>query len=136
MEEIAERARGVINDASVTAAEAARAQALAGNDAKALGMLLAEQLVFVHSSGTVDSKASLLDKMAQGRIRYESVQLQPVKVQALGVDTWALWGTMNAHIVVSSMRRQVASSYVTVWVLDADGVVRLALHHGTPLTAA
>lgn len=120
----------------VKEAEFARQKALAANDANLLGTLLAENLVFVHSSGTVDDRHSLLGKLENGRIRYQSVSLQPLKVLALGADTWALWGEMEANIVVANTERQVASSYVTVWVLQADGVLRLVLHQGTPLARA
>lgn len=125
--------QGELKDFAVRVAESAREKALATNDKEALGVLLTEQLVFVHSSGTVDSRHSLLEKMEQGRIQYRSVRLQPAKVQLLAHDTWALWGKMDAQILVSDMQRQIESSYVTVWVLEADGVLRLALHQGTPL---
>ena len=54
---------------------------------------------------------------------------------SIRVNTWALWGEMEAQILVSGTQRQVVSSYVTVWVLEIDGVMRLALHQGTPLAA-
>ena len=123
------------NDFSDRMAESAREKALATNDKEALGALLAEKLVFVHSSGTVDSRNSLLEKLDQGRIQYQSVRLQPIKVRLLSDNTWALWGEMEAQILVSGTQRQVVSSYVTVWVLEIDGVMRLALHQGTPLAA-
>jgi hypothetical protein len=113
--------------------EFARQQALAANDAKLLGSLLDENLVFVHSSGTVDDRQSLIEKIETGRIQYQAVKLQPVKVLPVGANTWALWGKMDANIVVANTQRKVTSNYVTVWVLQADGVLRLALHQGTPL---
>ena len=121
------------DEALVKAAEFARQQALAANDAKLLGSLLDENLVFVHSSGTVDDRQSLIEKIETGRIQYQAVKLQPVKVLPVGANTWALWGKMDANIVVANTQRQVRSNYVTVWVLQADGVLRLALHQGTPL---
>lgn len=124
------------NETLVKEAEIARQKALAANDAHLLGTLLADNLVFVHSSGTVDDRHSLVEKIKSGRIQYQSVSLLPLKVLPLGADTWALWGKMDAKIVVANTERQVASSYVTVWVLQADGVLRLALHQGTPLVGA
>jgi len=123
------------NEALVKAAEFARQGALAANDACLLGALLDEKLVFVHSSGTVDDRQSLIEKIETGRIQYKTVELQPCKVLPVGCDTWAVWGKMNAQIVVANTLRQVSSSYITVWVLQEDGVLRLALHQGTPLNA-
>lgn len=120
----------------VKAAELARQQALAANDAKLLGALLDEKLVFVHSSGKVDDRQSLIEKIETGRIQYQAVKLQPVKVLPVDANTWALWGKMDAQIVVANTQRQVSSSYVTVWVLQANGVLRLALHQGTPVANA
>lgn len=124
-----------LNETLVKEAELAREKALAANDAHLLGALLSEKLVFVHSSASEDDRHSLLEKIASRRIQYESVRLQPFKVFRLSSDVWALWGKMDAKIIVSNMQKQVTSSYVTVWVLEADGVLRLALHQGTPVTA-
>ena len=120
----------------VKAAEFVRQQALAANDAKLLATLLDEKLVFVHSSGTVDDRQSLIDKIEAGRIQYQAVKLQPVKVLPVGVNTWSLWGKMDAQIVVANTQKQVSSSYVTIWVLQAEGVLRLAVHQGTPVADA
>lgn len=124
---------GVMDESVVKNAEAARAAALAANDAKALDACLAERLVFVHSSGTLDNKASLLEKIEQGRIVYHAVNLQPTLVQSLADDAWALWGRMDAQIVVAGAMRQVSSSYVTVWVQQLNGTFQLVLHQGTSL---
>lgn len=131
-----ERPSAGIKETLVKEAEFARQKALAANDAHLLGTLLADNLVFVHSSGTTDDRHSLVEKIESGRIQYQSVSLLPIKVLPLGTDTWALWGKMEAKIVVANTERQVASSYVTVWVLQADGVLRLVLHQGTPLASA
>ncbi|MFG5776223.1 nuclear transport factor 2 family protein [Comamonas sp. J-3] len=123
-----------LNKTIILEAELTREKALAANDTQLLAALLADKLVFVHSSGTVDDRHSLLAKIETGRIQYQSVSLQPFKALPLGADAWALWGKMDAKIVVSTMQRQITSSYVTVWVLEADGMLRLALHQGTPVT--
>lgn len=124
-----------LNETLVKEAELAREKALAANDVHLLGALFSEKLVFVHSSGSEDDRHSLLEKIASRRIQYESVRLQPFKIFPLKADVWALWWKMDAKIVVSAMPRKIISSYVTVWVLEADGVLRLALHQGVPVNA-
>lgn len=121
---------------AVLAAEAARAAALANNHPHALEACLADTLVFVHSSGALDDKASLLAKLAQRRIVYQEVCLQPERVQLLAPGVWGLWGRMQARIVVGGVPRQVASTYATVWLQQADGALRMVMHQGTPLPVA
>ena len=123
-----------LEESVIKEAELARENALATNDAALLASLLSEKLVFVHSSGTVDERNSLLDKIMTGCVLYQSICLQPYKILPLGSDTWALWGKMDAQIIVAGTQRHITSSYVTVWVLETDGVLRLALHQATSLT--
>lgn len=124
-------------EARVQLAEAKRCQALQRNDAAALAALLSDQLVFVHSSGTQDSKAQLLDKIRDGVIRYQEVRLTPQRVQLLaGERSAVVGGEMNATIVVAGAERRVRSSYLAVWSLEDDGPLRLVAHQGTALPLA
>jgi len=59
-------------EAEVIAADDARIAALVAGDAEALARLLADDLRYVHSTGSVDSKASFLELVRSGRSRYTS----------------------------------------------------------------
>jgi len=48
----------------------ARVKAIVDNDLETLGAVLSDELHYVHSSGTADTKRSFLDNLASGKTRY------------------------------------------------------------------
>jgi len=69
---------------AVKTAELARFKANVDADVKALGLLLADDLDYVHSGGDVDTKASFIEALASGRLDYTSVEPTIEKVRILG----------------------------------------------------
>ena len=61
-----------------------RMQAMASKDVATLEALLADDLVYAHSSARLDTKASLLDAMVTGATVYTQVEPSEVKAQDLG----------------------------------------------------
>jgi len=76
-----------------------RMQAMAAKDIATLESLLADDLVYTHSSARLDSKNSLIVGMTGGSTVYTSVEPSNVKAQDFG-DTVVLTGV--AHIKVIS----------------------------------
>jgi len=76
-----------------------RMQAMAAKDIAALDALLADELVYTHSSARLDTKQSLLANMKSGATVYSSVEPSEVKAQDFG-DVVILTG--RAQIKVSS----------------------------------
>lgn len=72
------------DEAAVTAAIDALKKALAGADGAALKDLLAEQLVYVHSSGKVESKAEVIGIVGGKKTVYRNVAFDDVKVSMAG----------------------------------------------------
>ncbi|HZZ10996.1 MAG TPA: nuclear transport factor 2 family protein, partial [Paraburkholderia sp.] len=93
--------------------EARRAAMLAG-DTAALAALLDEGLVYIHSTGTRDSRASYLDKLASGAMRYEAVQFRVNEIQ-MRERLALVCGTMDASVRIASGTIAVASQYEAVW---------------------
>ena len=127
------------NDLSLQAAlraEVQRRQALLQQDWPTLESLLADELVYVHSTAARDSKASLLDKLQSGQIRYRSLSFDDLHAQVLGEGV-VVTGRMSAEVEKEGQIRQVRSLFMTVWRLhkNAQGSVRAQLlgHQGTPL---
>ena len=54
--------------------DAKRFAAQTKNDFDALGSLLADDLVYTHSSAVVDGKTSFIDSMRTGKTKYESIE--------------------------------------------------------------
>ena len=76
-----------------------RMSAMAQKDIAALNKLIADDLVYTHSSARLDTKESLIGAMESGRTVYTAVVPSDVKAQDLG-DTVVLTG--NARISVNS----------------------------------
>ena len=76
-----------------------RMAAMAQKDVVTLNALLADDLVYTHSSARLDTKQSLIGAMESGRTVYTAVVPSDVKAQDLG-DTVVLTG--NARISVNS----------------------------------
>ena len=61
-----------------------RMQAMAAQDIAALEGLLADDLVYTHSSARLDTKKSLIGNMQSGATVYSAVEPSEVKAQDLG----------------------------------------------------
>lgn len=123
----------VIQDQALVAEEKRRA-ALGSNDVDALKPLLSDRLVFVHSSGTLDDKQQLLQKISSGTIRYLDIAFSQLQTQVLlGEQHVLVTGFMRARILVAGAERSVRSRYLAVWSVEADGCMRLVAHQGTAL---
>jgi len=127
------------NDLSLQAAlraEAQRRQALLHQDWPTLESLLADELVYVHSTAARDGKASLLNKLQSGQIRYRSLSFDDLQAQAAG-ESVMVTGCMSAEVEKEGQIRQVRSLFMTVWRLkkNAQGTIegQLLGHQGTPL---
>jgi hypothetical protein len=81
----------------VKAAEKARVVALDRSDVAALEQILADDLTYVHASGRVDTKASLLAAIRSGELQYFSWQPLVLKVRVLG-DTAVIDGEYLVHV--------------------------------------
>jgi ketosteroid isomerase-like protein len=76
-----------------------RMHAMAAKDVATLQSVLADDLIYTHSSARLDTKKSLVDNMTSGATVYSSVEPSDVKAQDLG-DTVVLTGI--AQIKVTS----------------------------------
>lgn len=87
------------NGSTVIALDKKRMDAMAAKDIAALNELIADDLIYCHSSARLDTKASLIGNMQSGSTVYQSVVPSDVKAQDLG-DAVVLTGI--AHIKVNS----------------------------------
>ena len=80
-----------------------RMQAMAAKDIDTLDTLIADDLVYTHSSARLDTKQTLIGNMKSGATVYSSVQPSDVRAQDLG-DVVILTGV--TQIKVSSQGKQ------------------------------
>ena len=75
-----------------------RMVAMAAKDIAALDELLADDLIYTHSSARVDTKQSLLANMKSGATVYSAVEPSDVKAQDLG-DAVVLTGVARVKVL-------------------------------------
>ena len=75
-----------------------RMQAMAKKDVATLEAVLADDLIYTHSSARLDTKRSLIDAMVSGATVYTGVEPSDVKAQDLG-DTVVLTGIAQIKVV-------------------------------------
>ena len=119
----------------VLSLEDRRRQALLATDLSALNGLLAEDLLYVHSTGVCDDKDSYLGKLSSGTLKYLELNFRDLHVQVLQ-QAAVVSGRMSAVVSKEGQRKSVASLFMTVWSYGADGTWRLHAHQGTPLPPA
>jgi len=68
----------------VLAFEKARVNATLTADTKKLEQMLAEEVVWIHSSGKRDSKATYIQAIAEGKARYKSMSVEQSEARIYG----------------------------------------------------
>jgi ketosteroid isomerase-like protein len=87
------------NAETIVALDRRRMTAMAEKDIATLNEVIADDLVYTHSSARIDTKKSLIDNMQSGRTVYSAVMPSEVKAQDCG-DAVVLTGA--ARISVNS----------------------------------
>ncbi len=75
-----------------------RMQAMAAKDIDTLNTVLADDLIYTHSSARLDTKQSLIGAMQSGATVYTSLEASDVKAQDLG-DTVVLTGVAQIKVM-------------------------------------
>jgi len=118
-------------DDALEAAEKGWANAVVKGDIAALGKILADDLIYAHSTGVVESKSEYLGKLKGGAQKYDVIEHQSMTVKAYG----------DAAVVHSRVRmagKNVSGPFdhrlmmLHVWV-KRGGAWQLAAHQTTRL---
>jgi uncharacterized protein (TIGR02246 family) len=113
--------------------DALRIEALLKNDVKALEQLYADELVYVHSGGKVDTKKAYLASLAAGNLTYVSLRYDPpARVTVAGRDTAVVTGKaiIEAKTKSGAMNRVLTTTTVYV---RMGGQWRIISYQGTPV---
>jgi ketosteroid isomerase-like protein len=86
------------NGQTVVDLDRKRMQAMAKKDVATLEAVLADDLVYTHSSARLDTKQSLISAMESGSTVYTAVEPSDVKAQDLG-DTVVLTGSCRISVM-------------------------------------
>ncbi len=81
----------------ILALEDRRIEAMVKGDAQALEEILADDLIYTHTTARLDTKASFIDAVKTGKSNYKSVDRKDVEVRDLG-DTAVVTGHAKFHV--------------------------------------
>lgn len=117
----AEDCSGTITAEEAQKGEDARYAAQTGSDFAALEKLIADDLVYIHSSALLDGKASYIESQRSGAVKYRSMRRSNVKVRTYDCIA-IITGTGNFDVTVKGQDRSVELLFHSVWVKRGDSV--------------
>lgn len=116
--------------AAVEALEDERIAAMCRQDAETLERVLSESMVYVHSSGLVDTKASFLGHVRNGPIQYKTFDRRSVEAYAAGDATVIIRGEAAVGVEFDGNPIDLDFRYLAVWV-NRDGTWRFEAWQST-----
>lgn len=111
---------GAITEDEAQRAEDARYAAQTANDFAAMERLFGADLVYIHSSAAVDDKASYIDSMRSGNVRYRVMRRSAVKVRTYGCLA-IVSGNADFDVTVKGQDLSVELRFHSIWANRAGG---------------
>ena len=108
-----------------------RMHAMAAKDIATLEALLADDLIYTHSSARLDTKASLIGNMRSGATVYTSVEPSGVEARVLG-DTVVLTGVARIEVAANGTPNAFGVRFTDVYA-RRDGHWRMVAWQSTKL---
>jgi hypothetical protein len=103
------------------AAEDLRYAAQTGDDFAAMDKLFGDDLVYIHSSAVVDNKASYIDSMRSGNVKYRNMQRSDVTVRTYGCLA-IITGLANFDVTVKGKDLSVEIRFHSIWASRGEGL--------------
>ncbi len=97
-----------------------RIAAMTARDFGALDPLVHEQLLYTHSTGVTDTKASWMESMRSGRVKYRSAACSERKVRVFG-DVALINGKANFQAEVNGQPRTLKLFFLNAWTRTPQG---------------
>ena len=117
---------------AVLKAELQWEQALTNGNASLLNNLYDDTLVYTHSNGKVDTKASYIDAIKSGATKYESMKRDDIKVNVYG-QAAVVTCHWEVHIASKGNKIDMNARYLHVYVRHKDGW-KLVAHESTRIS--
>jgi len=100
--------------------EQRRFRAMVENNLERLAAVLADDLVYIHSDGEVDSKEEFLQRLRSGSLRYRSIEPTDVRVRTDG-NTAIVTGRAKMAVTSGGSDRDVEIRYTAVYIARRYG---------------
>ncbi len=119
-------------EAEIRRAEQALYRAQVASDVAAIRPLLADDLVYIHSTGVAETKAAYLQAVADRLYEYGTIANRSARTQVLG-DAVFVDGIVDMTVAARGAAKQpIALLFSLLWV-RADGTWRLRFRQATRL---
>lgn len=112
---------GTISEDEVLRAEDARFKAQIDNDFAAMARLYGDDLVYIHSSTVVDTKASFIESMRSGAVKYRKMSRSDVTVRTYGC-IGIVTGRAAFEVTARGQELVLDLLFHAVWAKRAQGV--------------
>ncbi len=112
---------GPVTEDEALAAEDARYAAQTGDDFGSLQKLIGDDLVYIHSSAVVDTKASYIDTQKAGTVKYRVMRRSDVKVRTFGCVA-IITGLGNFDVTVKGEEIAVEIRFHSIWAKRDNGL--------------
>lgn len=103
------------------AAEAARYAAQTANDFAAMERLFGDDLVYIHSSTAIDTKASFIESIRSGAVRYRRMTPGEVTVRTYG-GIAIVTGSVRSEVTVQGQDLALDLLFHAVWARRPGGL--------------
>jgi ketosteroid isomerase-like protein len=120
--------------ATIRGLEDRRFKAMCDADAAALQELLADTLVYTHSYGGADSKASYMDGIRSKKWQYKKIERPKENIDVYGDACVVVHGQVRIELMADGKPKVLNSAYTDVWVKGPKGWQMVAWQ-STPLPA-
>ncbi len=105
---------------SVRDAHERRFRAMVQNDLAALGSMLADDVVYIHSTGEVESKQKFLDHLRSGTMRYRAIDAQAPSIRLYG-DAAIVTGRSKMAVTSAGTDRDIDIVYTALYRRAGEG---------------
>ena len=85
-----------------------------------LADVLSDNLVYGHSTGSLDSKASMLNLLREGTVEYVSMVSELDVASRLASGVVLVSGMLTTHVKVLGQPRELSGRYMAVWRQNGD----------------
>ncbi|MDF3311898.1 nuclear transport factor 2 family protein [Rhodococcus sp. T2V] len=108
----------------VLALDHKRREAMTAPNVDALSDLLAENVVWIHATARVDTKAGLLEAIGSGSTKYLSIDVQDETVKEIG-GVVLIGGIAHIKAEIKNEVRDLQNRFTIIWAPQPDGAWRV-----------
>jgi ketosteroid isomerase-like protein len=109
-----------MNEKDILELEDQRFAAMVARDFAALEKMVHGDLLYTHSSGVTDTKASWLESMKSGKVKYKSASCTERQVRYFG-DTVLVRGKAAIEAEIGGQLRSLRLLFLNAWVRTPQG---------------